>query len=319
VDLSRESRAVAIGNFDGVHRGHQAVLASVAADAHRQGLKPCVLTFSPHPRSVLGRPVPPVLTCLDRKRELIHRIDPTIDVRVWRFDLEFASRSPEEFATSVLHDALEAAVVVVGHNFRFGRDRAGGFDDLAALGDKLGFETRSHDLVGDDVGAWSSSRIRGAIAHGELADAERMLGRPHMLSGIVVSGDRRGRTLGFPTCNLAEVEEALPPFGVYAVLVDRLDASAEGGAVVLATGVANIGVRPTVGDETIPRIEVHLFDLDADLYGARLCVHLVAQLRAEQRFDGLDALRAQIARDATAARARLEGVKPDPAAAGAWR
>jgi riboflavin kinase/FMN adenylyltransferase len=318
VDLSRDSRAIAIGNFDGVHRGHQAVLASVAADAHREGLKPCVLTFSPHPRSVLGRPVPPVLTCLARKRELIHRIDPSIDVRVWQFDREFASRTPEEFAAGVLHDALEAAVVVVGHNFRFGKDRAGGFDDLARLGEKLGFETRSHDLVGDEVGAWSSSRIRGAIARGELAEAERMLGRPHMLSGLVVQGDRRGRTIGFPTCNLAEVEEALPPFGVYAVLVDRLDAS-PGGAAVLATGVANIGVRPTVGEETIPRVEVHLFDLAADLYGARLRVHLVAQLRLEQRFDGLEALRAQIARDATAARARLEGVKADPAAAGAWR
>jgi riboflavin kinase/FMN adenylyltransferase len=316
VDLSPKSRAIAIGNFDGVHRGHQAVLTSVAADAHKHGLEPCVLTFSPHPRSVLGRPVPPVLTCLDRKRELIHRIDPTIDVRVWRFDREFASRSPEEFASGVLHDALGAAVVVVGHNFRFGRDRAGGFDDLARLGQKLGFETRSHALVADEGGAWSSSRIRGAIARGELSEAERMLGRPHMLSGLVVTGDRRGRTLGFPTCNLAEVEEALPPFGVYAVLVDRADSS---GAVALATGVANIGVRPTVGEATIPRVEVHLFDLDADLYGARLRVHLVAQLRPEQRFDGLEALRAQSARDATAARARLEGATPDPAAAGAWR
>jgi riboflavin kinase/FMN adenylyltransferase len=152
----------------------------------------------------------------------------------------------------------------------------------------------------------------------DLVEAGRMLGRPHMVSGVVVQGDQRGRTLGFPTCNLAGVDETLPPYGVYAVLVDR-EKDDRSSAAVLATGVANIGVRPTVAGGDAPRVEVHLFDTDADLYGARLRVHLVAHLRTEQRFAGLDALKAQIAHDATAARAALAGLQPEPSASGAWR
>lgn len=336
-DAKAPRQVVAIGNFDGVHRGHQAVLASIADDARARGILPVLLTFSPHPRAVLGRPVPPLLTTLDRKLELIRRVDPAITLVVRRFDLAFASQSPLEFVHLTLVRDLHAEVVVVGHNFRFGKERAGDFDELTRLGGELGFETRSHVLVGDERGAWSSSRVRDAIARGDLDDAERMLGRPHAVSGLVVEGDRRGRTLGFPTCNLAGVEEALPPFGVYAVLVDRESdehpasepPSAEAelrrvrpgrSAVALAAGVANIGVRPTVtAGETRPSVEVHLFDTDADLYGARLRVHLCARLRAEQRFAGLDALKAQIARDAAAARERLAGLSPDAAAGGAWR
>ncbi len=309
-------KAIAIGNFDGVHLGHQAVLGSVAEDARRRALAPAVLTFSPHPRAVLGRPVPPLLTTLARKIELIRRIDPAIVPCIQRFDAAFAALSPEQFAGTVLRDELHAKVVVVGHNFRFGRDRQGDFDALVKLGERMGFETRSHDLVGDASGSWSSSRVRDALARGDLDDVSRMLGRPHMVSGVVVQGDRRGRTLGFPTCNLSGVEEALPPFGVYAILVDR---EREQGAAALAPGVANIGVRPTVaGGESRPSVEAHLFDVDEDLYGARLRVHLVARLRAEQRFAGLDALKAQIARDAEDARARLAGAAPDPAAGGAY-
>jgi riboflavin kinase / FMN adenylyltransferase len=332
---ARAAKVIAIGNFDGVHRGHQAVLASVAGDARGRGLEPAVLTFSPHPRAVLGRPVPPLLTSLPRKAELIRRVDPAIVLIVQRFDLAFAGQSPESFARA-LTESFHPRVVVVGHNFRFGKDRAGDFDELTRLGVGLGFETRSTELVGDEGGAWSSSLVRAALARGDLDEAARMLGRPHMISGSVVQGDRRGRTIGFPTCNLAGVDEALPPFGVYAVLVDRekeraaasLPPPAGAGqhvepfpaAAALATGVANIGVRPTVKEgETRPSVEVHLFDTDADLYGARLRVHLVARLRAEQRFDGLDALKAQIARDAAAARERLAGLGPDAAAGGAWR
>jgi riboflavin kinase/FMN adenylyltransferase len=336
VDLHEQrGHVVAIGNFDGVHRGHQAVLASVAADARRLDLAPALLTFSPHPRAVLGRPVPPLLTAMDRKLELVRRVDPAIEIYVRRFDLAFASRSPVEFVAETLVRALAARVVVVGQNFRFGKQRSGDFAALARLGREHGFETRSHDLVGDAGEPWSSSRVRDAIARGDLDDAERMLGRPHMLSGVVVQGDRRGRTIGFPTCNLAGVDEALPPFGVYAVLVDREQGHGEGAAVsadelrradpgppafALAKGVANIGVRPTVaGGDAKPSVEVHLFDINEDLYGARLRVHLVARLRAEQRFAGLDALKAQIARDAEAARARLDGLEPDPRAGGAYR
>jgi riboflavin kinase/FMN adenylyltransferase len=328
----RVRRVVAIGNFDGVHLGHQAVLRDVAADAARRGAAPAVLTFSPHPVTVLGvvlgRPAPPTLTSLDRKVELLHAVEPAITPFVQRFDLAFAAQEPEAFVTRTLVRALDASVVVVGQNFRFGHARRGDFAELCRLGRVHGFETRSHPLVGDEGGSWSSSRVREALARGDLDAATRMLGRPHMLSGVVVQGDRRGRTIGFPTANLAHIEEGLPRSGVYAVVVDRSPHRAlPGGAeqpdlvaeparapsVALAKGVANVGVRPTITPgETRPSVEVHLFDFAGDLYGARLRVHLVARLRDEQRFAGLDALKAQIAKDAADARAWLAAFEHEP-------
>jgi riboflavin kinase/FMN adenylyltransferase len=307
---------VVIGNFDGVHRGHQAVLAGAAEEARAEGLEPVVLTFDPHPAEVLGHRAPALLTTMERKRELCARISPAIRLAVRTFDRALAAQGPEEFVRDVLSGELGARVVVVGDNFRFGRGRAGDLGTLSALGAVHGFRARSHELVGDAAGPWSSTRVRAAIAAGDLAEARRLLGRPHMLSGVVARGDQRGRTLGFPTCNLPRPPEALPPFGVYAVLVDRVD---EGGSArALATGVANVGVRPTVRDGEAPSVEVHLFDRDDDLYGASLRVHLVARLRAERRFAGLDELGAQIAADAAAARIALAGARPDPAAGGAF-
>jgi riboflavin kinase / FMN adenylyltransferase len=319
VDLHQGSggRIVAIGNFDGVHRGHQAVLAGAARDAAERGLGAAVLTFWPHPAETLGRAAPPLLTRLDRKLELVRRAAPAMEAFVERFDRAFAAQSAAEFAERVLSGRLAARVVVVGQNFRFGRGREGDFAALTALGEALGFETRSHGLLGDARGPFSSTRVREAVARGDVEEAAAILGRPHLISGTVVEGDRRGRTIGFPTCNLGGVAEALPANGVYAVLVDR---EGEGGARALATGVANIGVRPTVKDrEARPSVEAHLFDLDQDLYGAQLRVHLVARLRPEQKFAGLGELKAQIARDAAEARSRLEGIAPDPSAGGAWR
>jgi len=314
---ARPRRIVAIGNFDGVHRGHQAVLSDVVRDAERRDLTPLVLTFSPHPAAVLGRVPPPLLTTIPRKLELFARISPAIEVKIQRFDLEFAALSPEKFVESVLCEELGAEVVVVGGNFRFGKGRAGNFDTLRDLGKAHGFETRSHELVSDEQGAFSSTRIRQAIARGDVHEAAAMLSRPHMLSGVVVHGAQRGRTIGFPTCNLGEVEEMLPPWGVYAVLVDR---EGPGSARALAKGVANIGVRPTVETgEARPSIEAHLFDLDEDLYGARLRLHLIARLRGEEKFASFDALKAQIVRDASEARSLLANAEPDPAAHGAFR
>ena len=312
-------RLVAIGNFDGVHRGHQAVLAGASSDARARGLSPVVLTFEPHPAAVIGRGAPPILSPLARKIELIERAEPAIRVVVQSFNLEFASLSPESFARDVLVSELRARHVIVGKNFRFGKDRAGDFDVLTALGRELGFETRSHALVGDEEGTFSSTRVRRAVAAGDLDAARAVLGRPHALTGVVVRGDQRGRTLGFPTANLADVVEALPPFGVYAVLVDRMEGAATSPrAVALAGGVANIGVRPTVKEGAPPSIEVNLFDLDEDLYGASLRVHLIARLRGEQRFSGVDALRAQIAKDAAAARAIVSSTPAPPRGASYW-
>jgi riboflavin kinase / FMN adenylyltransferase len=316
-----QGQLVAIGNFDGVHLGHQAVLADAARDAATRGLEPVVLTFEPHPAAVIGRAAPPVLTPLSRKIELVKRAQPAVRVVVQPFDREFAAQSPDAFARDVLTRRLSARLVIVGKNFRFGRGRAGDFDVLAQLGEELGFETRSHALVGDQGGTFSSTRAREALAAGDLDAARTVLGRPHALSGTVVRGDQRGRTIGFPTANLGGHREALPPFGVYAVVVDRLDeddpTSGASRGAWLAAGVANIGVRPTVKQDAPPSVEVNLFDLDADLYGARLRVHLLARLRGEQRFSGLDALRAQIAKDAAAARS-ITGALPRPPAGQPW-
>ena len=303
----------AIGNFDGVHRGHRDILGRMFADSAARQLLPRVLTFDPHPAVVLGRTPPAVLTPLDRKIELLRRAVPGVEVIVRAFDEALAAMSPERFAREVLVGEVGAAHVLVGQNFRFGKGRAGDFATLAGLGAQLGFSAAAATLAGDARGAWSSTRVRAALAAGDLADVEGVLGRPHALTGTVVVGDQRGRQLGFPTANLGGVAEQAPPDGVYAVLVDRLDA---GAPLALAAGVANIGVRPTVGAGR--SIEAHLFDFAGDLYGARLRLHLVAHVRGERRFGGLDALKAQIASDAEVARGLLASRRPDPAAAGAW-
>lgn len=314
----RRDAAVIIGNFDGVHQGHQAVLAAVEQVSRRRSLQPTMLTFQPHPAVTLGRRAPPLLTRMDRKLELVERHCPDIRVILREFTADFAQQSPQRFVEQVLVEELGAAVVMVGMNFRFGHRRSGSFGDLEQFGAAYGFEAIAEPLVCDSQGPWSSTRVRACIAAADLAGAEAILGRPHMLSGPVVRGDRRGRTIGFPTCNIAAVPEALPPFGVYATLVDRVDPR-DGTVQALAKGVANIGLRPTVDDdEEAPLLEVHLFDLDDDLYGAMLRVHLVEHLRPEQRFPGFDALRRQIEQDADDARRFLAAAEPDPLADGAW-
>jgi len=311
---------LAIGNFDGVHRGHVEVLSGAGREATTIGVMPIALTFDPPPAVVLGNKTPAALTPLERKIELIEAAAPGMRVVVKTFDLTIAESSPERFAREVLVGELGAVRVIVGRNFRFGKGRSGDLTTLAALGDDLGFSARAMEIVGDEKGAWSSTRVRRAIAAGDWEDVEAVLGRPHALSGVVVRGDQRGRTIGFPTANVGDVTEVMPPNGVYAVLVDRLDGSGDRRA--LARGVANVGVRPTVGGGL--STEVHLLDFqpstnaDRDLYGARLRLHLVAFLREERKFDGLDALKAQIARDADAARARLAPKKPIPGPFGGW-
>ena len=298
--------ALVIGNFDGVHRGHQAVLHQVVAEARALGLASSVLTFDPHPAVVVGAGAPPLLARMDRRVELMGAIG-IERAYVRRFDASFASWTAERFVRDLVVEALRARVVVVGHNFRFGSKRAGDLTLLRELGAALGFEARVHPVASDAHGPFSSTRAREAIAAGELEEAARVLGRPHELSGVVVRGDERGRALGFPTANLDDVTEMLPPHGVYAVKVDDLDAQGEAGP--LAEGVTNVGVRPTVAAAggTKRTIETFLFDFAGDLYGRRLRLHLVARLRDERRFGSLDELKAQIARDVAQARKVLFG------------
>ena len=312
--LETSSSLVAIGNFDGVHRGHQAVLCAAIDVAGAKGLVPVVLTFDPHPTVAVGRPPPALLTILSRKLELLQRLDPQLHVVVQHFDREFASQSPEVFIQSVLVQKLHAKCVRVGDNFRFGTGRSG---DLAALrehGARMGFEAMATTMVGDAHGRYSSTRARDAIAAGNLTVAREILGRPHALIGEVVRGQRLAHQLGFPTANLAWVAEALPPHGVYAVAVDVEDES--GKATRLGKGVANLGVRPTM--DAGFAVEVHLLDFSGDLYGKKLRVHLIDFIRPERKFAETGDLKVQIARDVEAARSALEGLRGRGSASEAW-
>ncbi len=312
--LPPASSLVAIGNFDGVHRGHQAVLGSAFDEADRRGLKPLVLTFHPHPSEVLGRGALPLLTALERKVELIARLADDVCVVAQPFDLTLAAKKPVDFVEELLVRCLGAAVVIVGRNFRFGHRREGDLTTLAELGQRFGFEARAEALVGDEVGCFSSTRVRDALSTGDVREAASVLGRPHMLTGRVEKGDQRGRSLGFPTANLGAIREALPEQGVYAALVDVEEPA--GGFRRIAGAVMNVGSRPTFAAGS--SVEAHLLDFEGDLYGRRLRAHLVERLRAEQRFDGVDALRRQIELDAARGREILAGAEPDPRAGEAW-
>lgn len=305
---------VAIGNFDGVHRGHQHVLTSACALARRERLTPVVLTFDPHPAEVLqARAKPPRLTSLARKVELLLRQDPALAVVVEPFVLELAQMAPEDFAEQMLARGLRARHVLVGENFRFGHQRRGDLALLSALGTRLGFDAAALDLLGDEMGSYSSTRVREALALGDLATATAILGRPHALIGRVAQGDQRGRTIGFPTANLEGVVEQLPKNGVYATAVDLETVD---GATRLALGALNIGVRPTMNAG--PSTEVHLLDFSGDLYGKTLRVHLLQRLRDEQRFDGLPALVRQLELDVERVRSELGTLSPSSDAGAAW-
>jgi riboflavin kinase / FMN adenylyltransferase len=267
-------RAIALGTFDGVHRGHRRVVEAAKA----AGLPTTVVTFDPHPRIALGNQVG-LLTTLERRIELLEELG--VDVHVVPFTSDLALQTPEEFAESVLRP-LGAKVVAAGENFRFGRGRSG---DLATLAG-LGFDVRPVPLV-DGV---SSSRIRQLVAAGEIEGAAQLLGRPPEVEGTVVAGDARGGTLGYPTANLAVPAEILvPAYGIYA------------GQVGDHRAAMSIGVNPHYGGEE-RRVEAFLLDFEGDLYGRRLVVELWKRLRSERAFDSEQALIDQIARDVQEAR-----------------
>ena len=289
-----------LGNFDGVHLGHQAILAALIARARALGGRAVVLTFEPHPVAVLAPGRAPLMlqTLHDRLASLAGLgVDVTV---VQRFTRAFAALDPEAFVREFLLRHLELAHVVVGYNVNFGRDRAGTADTLRALGARLGFAV---EVVGPvaagDGGQVSSTRLRALLQEGDMPRARALLGRPYALRGRVVVGDRRGRTLGFPTANLhLRAGLLLPPDGVYAVGVEVDGRSHE--------GVLNIGVRPTFAGRR-RTIEVHLLDFSGDLYRRWLVVKLIERLRGEQAFSGPEALRAAIARDVARARRVLAG------------
>lgn len=304
--LAPEARGatVAMGNFDGVHRGHRAVI-----DAARQARPEAplgVVTFEPHPRDYFAAAAgkPAASFRLMNAPARAHRLA-RLGVRQL-YELPFgpvlAGLDPEAFARDVLRDGLGVVHVAVGEDFRFGRARAGDAETLARLGAQMGFGVTVVPLTGlpGDEPA-SSTAIRAALAEGRPRDAEAMLGHWHRIEGPVLHGEKRGRELGYPTANMAVDGLLLPRLGVYAVLADVLSGPHRGSY----RGVASLGVRPMFGENT-PNLETHLFEFSGDLYGAEMSVALVDYLRPEARFDSLDALIAQMDADSAAARQALD-------------
>ncbi len=285
---------LSIGVFDGVHPGHRAVLGRAITDAAVMNGTAVALTFDPHPARVLrpGR-APRLLTSTAHKARLIEAAGMSY-LLVLPFDEEFAAQPPEVFIRRLGGMGPALRQICVGQNWSFGKGRAGDVPLLRRLGAELKFAVAEVPSVLVDGAVVSSTRIREAVERGELDAARRLLGRDYTILGTVEPGDQLGRTIGFPTANLRAHNEQFPPDGVYAVRVSR------GGENW--RGVANIGFRPTVAMEPERKLEVHLFDFDGDLYGRDLDVDFVRFLRGEKKFDGLDTLKAQIAKDAAEAR-----------------
>lgn len=294
---------VAIGNFDGVHRGHRAVLDRALDIARAEDRPPLVLTFEPHPRALL-RPGEKLfrLTPAPLKARLLEALG-FESVIEQAFTADFARMPAEDFVAGVLAHDLGVAHVVTGHDFHFGRDRQGTPDFLAEAGLRLGFDVRLVEAFRAGDGVVSSSRIRDCLVAGDLDGAAALLGYRYLVEAPVMRGQQLGRTLGFPTANMALPPETALREGVYAVRLRRADG-------VLHDGVASFGRRPTVTADGAPLLETHVFDAAPDLYGQTCSVSFFAFIRAEEKFDGLDPLVAQMRRDAAAARTALSAAKP---------
>jgi riboflavin kinase/FMN adenylyltransferase len=301
--LERELRnpVLTIGNFDGLHVGHRAIMRTVIARARALDGEAVVYTFDPHPRKVLQpEGAPGLLTTMEQKLEILAELG-VDDVVVEPFDSEFASIAPERFVRQHIHGRIHPVEVYVGYDFHFGKDREGSMKLLTELGPHLGFSVTIIPEVTLEDRDVNSTRIRALLAEGEVEVARRLLDRPYTVRGRVVEGDHRGRTLGFPTANLAPENEVLPRSGVYAGRVRILD---EPGAP-WHPAVVNVGRRPTFKPEDPVLAEAHLLDFEGDLYGRRVDLAFALRLRDERRFPDVEALRAQIARDADEARVRL--------------
>jgi riboflavin kinase/FMN adenylyltransferase len=287
-----------VGTYDGLHLGHQALLARLGEHARGLGVPTLMVTFEPMPREFLTPDNPPARLTSLRERWRCLETMPLGGLCVLRFGTATRSLTADQFA-DLLAERLRPAVVVVGHDFRFGRGGGGTAEMLQAAGERLGFAVDIVAPVTLGGERLSSSAIREALAVGDLARAERLLGRPYTMTGRVVRGEQLGRKLGYPTANVRFAHRRLPVAGIFAVRV-RVRGAADTGL----HGVASIGTRPTVGG-TEPLLEVHLFDFDGDLYGREIAVQCVQYLRPELKFGSLEAMVAQIHQDAEQARLLL--------------
>ncbi|HET9831713.1 MAG TPA: bifunctional riboflavin kinase/FAD synthetase [Vicinamibacterales bacterium] len=285
---------LALGNFDGVHRGHRKILERVRRVAGEHGATPVVMTFDPHPPRVV-RPdkAPPLLMTKAQKLEAL--ADAGVrGAAIVRFTPELSRWDPEAFVRIVLVDWLHLSEVWVGANFLFGHDRSGNFSLLRSLGARYGFKAEKIDPVRYKDFVVSSTRVRRLVSEARVDEASALLGHPYFIDGMVVHGDQRGRTIGFPTANLCSDNELVPPHGVYATtaIIDG----------IVRPSITNIGTRPTVDTSGTTTIETHIFDFDRDLYGMRVRLAFVQRLRDERAFDSVDGLKSQIAADCSRAR-----------------
>lgn len=300
--LAPGGSVMAIGAFDGLHRGHQALLLQVRERARELDCSPIVVSFEPLPRAFFSaEPVPRLSSVREKLRGfaaagMAHTL-------LLRFNKALTAMPPEDFVRRVLVDRLAAREVWVGGDFRFGHKRGGDMALLERMGAELGFVACTMPPVQLDGARISASRVRLLLAAGEFAGAEPLLGRPFVIEGKVEYGNQLGRTLGYPTANIHLQQRVSPIHGIFAVRVGL------GEGACSWPGVASLGVRPTVNQVSEPLLEVHLFDFDGDLYGQRMAVEFVAKLRDEQKFDGLEPLQAQMALDAAMAREVL-GMNP---------
>ena len=282
--------ALTIGNFDGVHRGHQAMLRCLQAAAAERGLPATVMTFEPHPREVFTPELAPArLTSLREKIELFrqHGVERLVLVH---FSPRFARLSPQEFIQEILLTGIQARWILIGDDFKFGAKRAGDLAVLRQAGTQFGFEVESLGSVLVDHERVSSTAVRAALAQGDMAQATRFLGRPYSISGRVVHGDKLGHELGFPTANIQMKHNKPPLCGIFAVELNGLD-------VCRLPGVASLGVRPTVKTNGAATLEVHVFDFHERIYGAHVRVDFLHKLRDEEKYPDLPTLIAQIERD----------------------
>ena len=287
--------ALTIGNFDGVHVGHRVLLARLKAAAVRQQLLPAALTFEPHPREFFTRESAPArLSTLREKLELL--ADEGVELAyVCHFNARFAALSAEEFIERILVGCARVKHLIIGDDFSFGAGRRGNFALLREAGESFGFQVEAMDSVTLDGERASSSAVRDALAAGQLEHAARLLGRPYVIDGRVVHGDKVGRQLGFATANIRIKHERPPLLGVFAVEVRGVDG-------LTLQGVANLGFRPSANQTIQALLEIHLFDFAREIYGTHLKVRFLHKLRDEMKFPSFDALKAQIASDVREAR-----------------
>ena len=284
-----------IGNFDGVHLAHRALLARLMATARQEQLVPTVLTFEPHPRDFFAPQTAPTrLSTLREKLELIAE-EGIAQCYVCPFNARFAALSAEDFISRILVDKLHVRHLIIGDDFRFGAGRRGNFALLKKAGEHFGFRLEAMDSITFECERVSSSAVRAALAAGKMERAAQLLGRPYAIDGRVVQGNKLGRQFGFATANIRIKHDKPPLLGVFAVEVRGIDG-------LTLKGVANLGFRPSVNTSTKPLLEVHLFDFARDIYGTHLNVRFLKKLRDETTFPNFDALKAQIACDVEAAK-----------------